>query len=591
MQHTPRKRFGPRRLVYTLSDGDLLIGIPVATRRARPARPALAGQEEQLFVLAVLGVTVFVAQFMRFGQFGFYEDDYWSVAASVGLTAREVWARAQDYFQYWPTGRPLNHLLPTLLGYVGARLGGLEGIYALAAAWLVANTWLVYRLARKLLPSAAALTAGVAYVLFPADTTRQLLIHAAHIQGAMTFSLVGLLLWRRGGIARLFAYPIAGLSLLSYETAYISFLCAPVLLADRAEFRRLFTWAAHAAGCSIVLGLVVLARVVTGGWHTSANEVLGKPAQAVMRAITSLYLGPLTDLRAFGHAVVEGGRHTDAWAIAAAAVLALLLLAWYLRPHGEADLGPGESAKSGFPGSLGWLTVRVIAVWPASYVLTLINYPPTQLAGRMTSAHTAAALPVALLAGCVHAAIARRSRTWRTWSIVFAMAGLFLTLSYNQFVQREYVRMWRVQRDFWQQVIALSPDADSLTTILVAGSVSPERSDIIQANSWADYETCLRLFGVDAAGNGPQFTHLGVLGGTVPFRRVNSGVEWKPQYWGGPFRRIDTNDLILLWSDSGRLSRVASIDTSVGLLTTARPVPSPGACRRIDTFLYNLIER
>jgi hypothetical protein len=569
-----------------------LLDIPVQARRGRSVLPALAGHDQQLFALAVLAVAVFVAHFMRFAQFGFYEDDYWSVAASVGLTARDVWARAQNFFQFWPTGRPLNHLLPTLLGYVGARLGGLEAIYALAAAWLVVNSWLVYRLARKLLPGAAALTAGVTYIVFPADTTRQLLIHAAHVQGAMTFSLVGLLLWRRGGVARVFAYPIAGLSLLSYETAYIAFLCAPLLLADPAEFRRVFTWIVHAVGCSILLGLVVLARVVTGGWHTSANEVLGKPAQAVTRAITSLYLGPLTDLRAFGHAVLVGGRHIDVWAIGAATVLVLLLLAWYSRrPDGEADLGLEESAKSGFPGSLGWLTVRVIAIWPASYVLTLINYPPTQLAGRMTSTHTAAALPVALLAGCVHAAIARRSGAWRRWSTIVVIAGLFLTLSYNQFVQREYVRMWRVQRDFWQQVMALSPDIDYSTTVLVAGNVSSEQSDVIQANSWADYETCLRLFGVDAAGNGPQFTHLGVLGGTVPFRRADSGVEWKPQYWGGPYRRIDTNDLILLRSDGGRLSRVSSIDTSVGLLTTTRPFPSPGARRQIDTFLYNLIER
>jgi hypothetical protein len=171
------------------------------------------------------------------------------------------------------------------------------------------------------------------------------------------------------------------------------------------------------------------------------------------------------------------------------------------------------------------------------------------------------------------------------------MLCLFLTLSYNQFVQREYVRMWRVQGDFWQQVIALSPDTDSLTTILVVGSVSPERSDVIQANSWADHETCLRLFGVDAAGNGPQFSHLGVLLDAVPFRRVDSGVEWKPEYWGGPYRRIDTNDLILLRSDGGRLSRVPSVDTAVGLLTTTRPFPSAGSRRRLDTFLYDLMER
>jgi hypothetical protein len=259
------------------------MGIPIHTGGSRPAQPAPAARDRQLLALAVLAVAVFVAHFMRFAQFGFYEDDYWSVAGSVGLTARDVWARAQNYFELWPQGRPLNHLLPTLLGYVGGRLGGLEAMYALGAAWLVLNTWLVYRLALKLLPGAAALTAGVAYVLFPADTTRQLLIHVAHVQGAMTFSLVGLLLWRRGGVARVISYPVAGLSLLSFETAYIAFLCAPLILAGRAEFRRLFAWAVHAAGCSLVMGLVVLARVAKGGWPNGARQVLGKPTEAATR--------------------------------------------------------------------------------------------------------------------------------------------------------------------------------------------------------------------------------------------------------------------------------------------------------------------
>jgi hypothetical protein len=164
----------------------------------------------------------------------------------------------------------------------------------------------------------------------------------------MTFSLAGLLLWRRGGVARVVAYPIAGLSLLSFETAYIAFLCAPLLLASRAEFRRLSAWVVHAAGCSIVVGLVVLARVVHGGWPNGARDVLGKPAEAATRAITSLYLGPLSDLHAFGHAVVEGGRHTDLWAIASTAVLALLLFAWHLRrPYGGADSGPDHSFMAG----------------------------------------------------------------------------------------------------------------------------------------------------------------------------------------------------------------------------------------------------
>ncbi len=579
-------------LGYTLFDGTLIMKLPVEPSGTRGSLSVLEGRAEALLSLLILAATVVVAHFMRFAQFGFYEDDYWSIANSMGLTGAELWARAQNYFQAWPTGRPLNHLLPNLLSFVGVRLGGVEAMYALAAGGLLLNAWLVNRIARQLLPGPAALAAGVTYVLFPPDTTRQLLIHVSHVQGAMTFSLLGLLLWRRAGISRLFSYPIAGLSLLSYETAYIPFLCAPLLLAGAVEFRRRLTWAAHAAGCSIVLGLVMLARALAGGAHSSAHEVLGNPSQAAFRALTSMYLGPLTDVKAFLHAFWEGGRHVDVWAIAGAMMIAALLVVWHLY-YSDRRVGPGVADETaGGPQSTPIpLPIKILALWPASYVLTLVNYPPTQIAGRMTSTHTAAALPVALLAGSLYATFAGRSRAWRTASHILLVAGLFLTLSYNQFVQREYARAWQVQIHFWQQVFELCPDVDARTGILVTGGVDPEGSEIIAANSWADYHAYRWLFGAGSNGDGPRFAHLGVLQHSVPFRRGDSGVEWMPEYWGGPYMRIDSNQLILLRSEQGRLSRVSSIDTSVGLLTTTRPIPTPGARMRFYMLLRNKIGR
>jgi len=450
----------------------------------------------------------------------------------------------------------------------------------------------VYRLARYLLPGPAALAVGVTYVLFPPDTTRELLIHVAHVQGAITFSLLGLLLWRRAGVSRLFAYPIAGLSLLSYETAYICFLFAPLLLAGSVEFRRRLTWAAHAAGCAIVLGLVMLARTLAGGAHSRANEVMGNPSQAAFRGLTSMYLGPLTDVKAFLHAFWEGGRHVDVWAIAGTMMIAALLVVWYSRYSGR-QAGPGVAAETavGPPSTLIPLPIKILALWSASYILTLTNYPPTQIVGRITSTHTAAALPVALLVGSLYAAFAGRSRAWRTGSHILLAAGLFLTLSYNQFVQREYAKVWQVQIQFWQQVFELCPDADAGADILVTGSVDPERSEIIEANSWADFHVYRWLFGAGSNGNGPRFTHLGVLQQAVPFRLRDNGVEWMPEYWGGPYLRIDPNQLILLRSEQGRLSRVSSIDTSVGPLTTTRPIPKAGARRRFYTILRSRIGR
>jgi hypothetical protein len=552
----------------------------------------IEGQSRELLSVLVLGATVLVAHFMRFAQFGFYEDDYWAIANAMGMTGSEFWAHAQNCFRAWPTGRPLNHLLPSLLSFVGVRLGGVEAMYALAAGWLLLNAWLVYRIARGLLPSAAALAAGVTYVLFPPDTTRQLLVHVSHVQGAMTFSLLGLLLWRRGGISRMLSHPVAGLSLLTYETAYICFLCAPLLLAGATEFRRRLTWAAHAAGCSVVLGLVLLARALTGGAHSQAHEALGNPSQAAFRAFTSMYIGPYTDVKAFLHAFWEGGRHLDVWAVAGGLMISTLLVVWCSH-HSAGEAGPGEADETagGQPYNFIPLQMKFLAVWSASYVLTLVNYPPTQIVGRMTSTHTAAALPVALLAGSVYAAFAGRSRVWRTASHILIVAGLFLTLSYNQFVQREYARAWQVQIHFWQQVFELCPDVDARTDILVTGGVDPEGSEIITANSWADYHACRWLFGVDSNGDSPRFGHLGVLQQALPFRRSDSGVEWMPEYWGGPYLRIDSNNLILLRSEQGRLSRISSIDTSVGPLTTTRAVPAAVTSSLFHALLRKRIGR
>jgi len=254
---------------------------------------------------------------------------------------------------------------------------------------------------------------------------------------------------------------------------------------------------------------------------------------------------------------------------------------------------PGVAAETavGPPSTLIPLPIKILALWSASYILTLTNYPPTQIVGRITSTHTAAALPVALLVGSLYAAFAGRSRAWRTGSHILLAAGLFLTLSYNQFVQREYAKVWQVQIQFWQQVFELCPDADAGADILVTGSVDPERSEIIEANSWADFHVYRWLFGAGSNGNGPRFTHLGVLQQAVPFRLRDNGVEWMPEYWGGPYLRIDPNQLILLRSEQGRLSRVSSIDTSVGPLTTTRPIPKAGARRRFYTILRSRIGR
>jgi hypothetical protein len=215
--------------------------------------------------------------------------------------------------------------------------------------------------------------------------------------------------------------------------------------------------------------------------------------------------------------------------------------------------------------------------WSGSYALTLTNYPPTQTLGRLTSTHTAAAWGVAILIGAGYAWLA--VRPWvATVRWTLAGAGLIYfvgALSYDQWIQREYARSWSLQRNFWRQVIDLSPEADGGYSILVTGTKFPSSAAIL-TNSWADHLVCLGLFD-DRTNPDPigfaHLAHLGRNGVKVRFRRDGDTIRWNPEFWNGSESTLNPRKLILLSSDGSTLRRITELPTTVGILR-APPLPS-----------------
>lgn len=535
------------------------------------------------FALAALALTAtaFLAHFLHFRHFGLYEDDYWSIANTYNCSFHQLGVIAHYDFRYWPTGRPLNHLLPSVLSVVGYRLGGLPAMYLIAAAWLSLNGILVYSIARRFLSMRAALVAGIAYLVFPADTTKELLIHVSHIQGAMTFLLLGLLLWLSGGWKQVLSYPVAALSLLSYETAFIGFLLAPLLVHASKPERRWRRWLVHGITCGAILFAIAIIRVKTGDSRSVA--VLDEPLMDAWRSLSSMVLGPLTDLWAYVHAGYTGMAHVSG--VAALSWLGILLpVIVYWRAARRAT-DTGETTGT----ALGPLATACAITWAASYALTLVNYPPTQVIGRLTSTHIAAGWPVALLCGCGCEALMRhRQKLTALW--VAALAGaLMLLLAYTQYVQRQYMHAWSHEKAFWRQVLALCPDVDAHTSIIVTGLPYIQQHPYILVNSWADYHACVHLFGLTSDNSGPKFANLGAMGPQISFKREGDRVLWTPEFWSNTFLPIDPADLILLKSDGGHLTRVRSAKTSVGVLVSTRPIPQGSPPAHPDTYLYRLI--
>lgn len=527
-----------------------------------------------------IALVVFLGHFLRIRSFGLYEDDYWAIVPNFTQPLSYMGESIVGCFRYWPTGRPLNHFLPLATSILGYKLGGLTGIYALACVWLTLNALLVYAIVRRLLSHPNALLAAFVYVLFPADTTKILLIHAAHVQGSMTFLLMGIFLWQSGGIWRWLSYPVATLSLLAYESAFLPFLAVPLLWAgDRRSTVRM--WLTHLGLCAAIIALIAYIRLHTG--DVRAGTVVANPANTVHMLLTSLYLGPLTSLRMMFKGPWIGLQH-----VVMPGVISLVVLGGAaflsLRRGSQPDEIREKARHPVWPAWLSrartadgrlpwwWIFFAGALMLSGAYALTLTNYPPTQEFGRITSTHVAAAWGMALAV----AALVEGGQRWlgrfspALTLLVCAWVGSMML--YQDYNQREYVRAWRLEQHFWFQVATLAPEAGPDWSIVVTGNAAPQRA-VIGSNSWADFHLARQLFNPDPAANTPAFAHLGVVGHLVRFEQNDGLWDWNPRFWGGPPEPLNRERLVILESKDGILTRIPAIETSAGRLESLAPLP------------------
>jgi len=556
--------------------------------------PAALGRRSALGAGALVALTVLCAHFTRLGQLGLYEDDYFFIAPHLGEPLGRLWSLARQVLVAWPQGRPLNHLLPPLLGALGSAWGGLAGIYVLAAAWLSLNGLLAWLVARRLVGPTGAVVATVAYLLFPADGTKLFLVHAAHVQGAMTFLLLAWWLWLLGGWRRLLAYPVAALCLLAYESTFLPFLVVPLFVqVERPRLGR--TWLAHLGGCALLVGAVGLVRVVMG--EARVLEVASQPGDALDRMLSSLWMGPLTSARSLGRSAALGARSLDPLALLAAGVfvLAFLVVLRGAGPRAGDESGlPSVSSRPGAearpPGAPpAWrVLVGALAGWSLAYALTLVNYPPTQVMGRLTSTHVAAGWPAALALGATFELL-RGAGRWRGRLVVALTATWLASLvGYHHLLQRGYVGAWEEERRFWRELTLRSPDVGPGWTVLVAGTPRAPGKAIL-SSSWSDHLVHRQLYTAAPDGAGISFAHLGIVGRQVELVRDGEAWRWRPAFWTGAVQTIDPSRLALFEDDHGALRRVEAISLPSGQLRTTAPVPSAPRTSWPDTPVARLM--
>jgi hypothetical protein len=522
-----------------------------------------------LELLTLAGV-VWVAHFLHFRSLGLYEDDYAHISEQLS------W-RLIDLIRYlrvavtWPQGRPLHFLLPHIGAFMAGHLGALNAAYVLAFLVEVANAFLFYLLLRRMGLESTAWLGGLAFGLFPADTTHSFLLHALGIHTSLTFLLIASHLYLSG--EKIPAYVMSAGSLLTYESAYMPFLVVPLLVLPWGRgklpeiLRHLAVW------IGILLIAVMLRSLMGEGRIEAATSASNAVLSAGAQTAASLVIGPVVSLGLIGYGPAWILFH---WSNALTLVFLVSapFFAWMLftgpgNPGEAAATAQGrvrvripwrESARRNVRGSdhLVNLLIASIALLSLAYGASFTHYPPTALYGRMTSVHAAAALGGGLFFACACGMLLQFASTARRRILVTVLLALYLSvlLAYRFAIQLDFVQAWKNEKAVWTQVAPLVPDVTDGTMVMVLNHDLPT-TRFIRTNSWADPIMLAQLYEFPKEWRRPP--RLFVLPPDWTKSIVSDGNELRWEVpaatWLAHWETLPDGNVILLEMENGQLVR------------------------------------
>lgn len=566
-------------------------------------RSAVTSAVERVGGPAVLLATVWVTDFLHLREFGLYEDDFTFIPQAISMDLAELAKFIGSYLIHlYGHGRPLSDSLISLFSFVGWRIAGLTGIYLIGYSIVALNVLVFYCLLRRLGSEFTALAGGVAFALFPADTTQPFLTHSLGLQPSLTFLLLATLAYLSG--RRTAAYLLALGSLFCYETVFPVFLAVPLLtgLYDRGKIRELLRHALLSGG--------MLTAVVALRWVVGETRIAGLEFPAVLLTpIRHAAVGPLVTVGTYFLRPFQamGALSTEILVFAALGLLGYFaqLNRSKAEPSTTARAPLRQLIKDGLRSLLASSQDsaapirRGIQLLCSGLVMLLLAYPLTfnirsfSISGRDTRVHLAAVIGSSLLvAGLVslvmHFTNSKRGR--RLITLLLA-AWLSLLLAFGLTVQDDYVRAWEAQQAFWSDLVTLVPDSAEGTVILIepAGLRDFEQ---IGANTWnlprllnltyqfpPDWEEPPRVFRLV-----PGWQER-IGRPAASFSLIEETVTAPPSL----YREVASANAILIETASGRLVRRADALKFGEASFPLKPETSPALAAGSPGFLYPLL--
>jgi hypothetical protein len=438
---------------------------------------------------------------------------------------------------------------------------------------IVTNTLLFYRLMWRLSNSMrVAAIGGIAFCLFPADTTAIFLTHSLGLYGCITFFLLAIHAYISD--RRWLSYLAITASLISYETCFLLFLVAP-LLKNKWELKTKDSLIKNAVimGCILILTIVI--RKLVG----ESRIVELNPLMAIGKAIKHTIIGPFVSLGMY----IYRPLYTIAnwrWELCIFVPIAAMLI-WWILGKLLADNKIDRPALSD-------QIVPRAQLWVVGIIILFLAYPLTiilqagDIDGRASRVHLAAIIGGSMLCALGGDRLFSLPRTERQKHIVsIGLATIFaLLVGFGLIVQNDYRLAWEKQQNFLTGVVKLCPDLQAGTSIFI------ERDDLhnplqIAAYSWSmpllleqiydfppQWQVIPRIYPLDR--HWQEQIHNPDL---LPLNKITEWLTFIPKQHPGV---VKSQNVIMLKMVDERLTRLDRLSLANGIAIVFKP-PNPQA--------------
>jgi hypothetical protein len=418
-------------------------------------------------VYLVLTAVSLVANFLHLASFGLYEDDWYYIASAWLVQPGRWFANMWDSMRSFFLGRPVQECLLWTSGHLGSVFHSVELLYVLAALLHAASVLMFFRVLRLRYTAFLAALGALLFAMSPVSTIRPYLDGTLWSAPGLMFLFAAILVYARRRYAAA-SYPLAILSLLTYEPLFFVFFAAPFFRRGHKTWRQR---AIHVAICSLILVAYLVVRRQASESRLMAATAEA-PLQVAREVLQFAVYNAFSSFQSYVYAVFVAVRETRLEGLLWGLLLAPVTVACMLRLP---SAGIRRTARIASPRTRWWFA-RVLApglgMIVLGYALSYFSnahrlfYP---LVGRDTRFSLAAMSGSSLVvAGILWYPLASCRRRWtRRLAGAGATAFCLLLFLYSFVIQEDYRRERSHMSRLFTEIMELTPDAGPDTLLVI----------------------------------------------------------------------------------------------------------------------------